>query len=91
VRAVADATAALKADPEPHWPHVSGITNFSVEAIEASWREMEFPVAIIPDMLEVLVEEEPWVAKQQNRGPRTREVLATFIDRSVVDEALASR
>jgi sulfonate transport system substrate-binding protein len=91
VRAVADATAALKADPAPHWPHVSGITRFSVEAIEASWREMEFPVAIIPDMLEVLVQEEPWVAKQQNREPRTRDVLATFIDRSVVEEALALR
>jgi NitT/TauT family transport system substrate-binding protein len=51
---------------------------------------MEFPVEIIPDMLEVLVEEEPWVAKQQNREPRSREVLATLIDRSVVAEALAA-
>jgi NitT/TauT family transport system substrate-binding protein len=91
VRAVADATAALKADPKPHWPHVQSIVNFSLDEIEASWHEMEFPVAIIPDMLEVLVEEEPWVAKQQNREPRSREVLATFIDRSVVEEALASR
>jgi sulfonate transport system substrate-binding protein len=90
-RAVADATAALKADPKPHWPHVSSIVNFTLDEIEASWHEMEFPVAIIPDMLEVLVEEEPWIAKQQNREPRNREVLATFIDRSIVEEALASR
>jgi NitT/TauT family transport system substrate-binding protein len=91
VRAVADATAALKADPAPYWSHVAGITTFSVEEIAAGWPEMQFPVQIIPDMLEVLVEEEPWVAKQQNREPRSREVLATLIDRSVVEEALALR
>jgi NitT/TauT family transport system substrate-binding protein len=90
VRAVAQATAALKADPAPYWPHVSSITRFSVEEIGAGWPEMEFPVRIIPDMLDVLVEEEPWVAKQQNREPRSREELATLIDRSVVEEALAS-
>jgi NitT/TauT family transport system substrate-binding protein len=91
VRAVADATAALKADPAPYWPHVSGITKFSVEEIAAGWPEMQFPVQIIPDMLEVLVEEEPWVAKQQEREPRSREALANLIDRSVVEEALALR
>ena len=90
VRAVAKATDALKADPAPYWPHVSGITGFSVEEIAAGWPEMGFPVQIVPDMLEVLVEEEPWVAKQQNREPRSRKVLATLIDRSVVEEALAA-
>jgi len=91
VRAAAKATDALKADPAPYWPHVSGITRFSVEEIAAGWPEMQFPVQIIPDMLEVLVEEETWVAKQQNREPRSREVLATLIDRSVVEEALAAK
>lgn len=91
MRAVADATAALKADPAPHWPHVSSVTGFSLEQIAAGWPEMEFPVRIIPDMLEVLVEEEPWVAKQQNREPRSRAALETLIDRSIVDEALATR
>lgn len=89
VRAVADATAALKADPAPYWPHISDITGFTVEEIGMGWPEMEFPVAIIPDMLDVLVEEEPWIAKLQNRAPRTRAELEKFIDRSVVAEALA--
>jgi NitT/TauT family transport system substrate-binding protein len=90
VRALGAATAALKVDAEPYWAHVASITGFSVDEIAAGWPEMEFPVEIIPDMLEVLVEEEPWVAKQQNREPRSREVLATLIDRSVVAEALAA-
>jgi NitT/TauT family transport system substrate-binding protein len=91
VRAVADATAALKTDPETYWPHVSSITGFTTEEISWGWPEMEFPVRIVPDMLDVLEVEEVWVAKERNRAPRTREELARFIDTSVVEEALASR
>lgn len=91
VRAVADATAALKSDPETYWPHVSSITGFTTEEISWGWPEMEFPVRIVPDMLDVLEVEEVWVAKERSRTPRTREELAVFIDTSVVEEALASR
>ena len=90
VRAVARATDALKSNPETYWPHVSDITGFSAEEIAAGWPEMEFPVRIIPDMLDVLEIEEVWVAKERNRAPRSREQLAVFIDRSVVDEALTA-
>jgi sulfonate transport system substrate-binding protein len=90
VRSVAKATEALQANPQQYWPHVSSITGFSVDEISKGWPEMEFPVEIIPDMLDVLVEEEPWIAKRQNREPRTREELEQIIDRSVVEEALSS-
>ncbi len=90
VRAVARATEALKAGPETYWPHVSSITGFSLEEIAAGWPEMEFPIEIVPDMLDVLEVEEVWVAKERNRAPRGRDELAVFIDRSVVEEALAA-
>ena len=90
VRAAAQATAALKDDPETYWPHVSSITGFTTEEISWGWPEMEFPVRIIPDMLDVLEVEDVWVAKERNRAPRSREELARFIDASVVEEALAS-
>ena len=51
---------------------------------------MEFPIEIVPDMLDVLEVEEVWVAKERNRAPRSRDELAVFIDRSVVEEALAA-
>jgi sulfonate transport system substrate-binding protein len=89
VRAVARATEALKQDPEQYWPHISSVTTFTEEEIAMGWPEMEFPVHIIPDMLDVLVEEEPWIAKLQNREPRTREQLAQYIDASVLEEAMA--
>ena len=56
VRAVAQATDALKDDPATHWPHVSSITGFTTEEISWGWPEMEFPVRIVPDMLDVLEE-----------------------------------
>ncbi len=90
VRSVAKATDALKEDPEQYWPHISSVTGFTVEEIGMGWPEMEFPVEIIPDMLDVLVEEEPWIAKQQNREPRSTEELEKLIDRSVVEEALST-
>ncbi len=91
VRAVAQASKALKKDPKPYWPHISSVINFDLEQIGWGWPETEFPVEIIPDMLDVLVTEEAWVAKVSNRAPRSREELAKFIDRSVVKEALSSR
>jgi ABC-type nitrate/sulfonate/bicarbonate transport system substrate-binding protein len=88
VRAVAEASKALKKDPKPYLPHISSVIGFSPEEISWGWPETEFPVEIIPDMLDVLVTEEAWVAKISNRAPRSREELAQFIDRSVVKEAL---
>ena len=90
MRAVAQAAAALKDDPETYWPHVSGVTGFTTEEISWGWPEMEFPVRIVPDMLDVLEVEDVWVAKERNRTPRSREELARLIDASVVEEALAS-
>jgi sulfonate transport system substrate-binding protein len=90
VRAVAQATQALKKDPAPYLDQIASVTGFSVEQIRWGWPETDFPVKIIPDMLDVLEREEVWVAKISNRAPRGREELAKFIDRSVVDEALSS-
>jgi NitT/TauT family transport system substrate-binding protein len=91
VRAVARATDALKKDPKPYWPHVSEVTGFTLGEIGWGWPEMQFPVRIIPDMLDVLEVEEAWVAQAANRAPRSRAELAKLIDRSVVEEALAGR
>jgi sulfonate transport system substrate-binding protein len=90
VRAVARATEALENDPEAYWPQVSSITSFTLEEISWGWPEMQFPVRIVPDMLDVLEIEETWVAKERNRVPRSRAELAGLIDHSVVEEALAS-
>lgn len=89
VRALIEATEVLKEEPEPYWPHVASVIGYNQEQIAGGWPEMEFPVEIIPDMLDVLETEDKWVARERDREPRSREELAQFIDRSVVAEALA--
>lgn len=91
VRAVADASKALKKNPAPYLQDISGVIGFSVDQIRLGWPETEFPVHIIPDMLDVLEVEEQWLARTANRPPRSRAELARFIDRSVVKEALELR
>jgi hypothetical protein len=41
-------------------------------------------------MLDVLTEEDRWVAPLQQRAPRTREALAAFIDATVLRDARRS-
>ncbi len=42
-------------------------------------------------MLDVLEEEDKWVAKERNRAPRTRAQLAVLIDDSLLKEAQKPR
>lgn len=91
VRAVADATAALQENPEAYWSEIGSVIGYTERQMADGWPEMEFPVRIVPDMLDVLETEEVWVAKERDRAPRSREELARFIDTSVVEEALAGR
>lgn len=91
VRAVIDATAALKENPEPYWPQVEEVIGYPVSDIRASWGEMDFPIHIVPDLLDVMVKEDVWVAQELGRAPRSREELAQFIDYSVLEEASAGR
>ncbi len=91
IRAINKANEAMKAGPTPHWQHVSSVAGWTLDEIAVAWPEMEFPLHIVPDMLDVLEVEEKWVAKERDRTPRTRDELAYLIDRSVVEEALAAQ
>lgn len=91
VRAVIDATAALQENPEPFWPQVEEVIGYPVAAIRDSWHDLEFPIHLVPDLLDVMVKEDVWVAQELGRAPRSREELAQFIDYSVLEEALAGR
>ena len=50
----------------------------------------QFLGTLVPDILDVLVEEDVWVAKEKNRTPRTRAELATLVDTSVMTEAMSA-
>ncbi len=53
------------------------------------WHHEGYPGTLVPDLLDVLVHEDSWVAKERKRVPRSRDELAKLIDASVLKEALA--
>jgi len=87
VRALLTAVEELKTKPAPHFPLIAKTTGHPIDRVARSWEHHAFPVAVPQDMLDVMVEEEKWVAPKQNRAPRSREALAAFFDPSILQEA----
>jgi NitT/TauT family transport system substrate-binding protein len=87
VRAVIDASGQIKKNPSEVLPLMVEQTKHSAEDIALGMKTHDYPGAPVPDLLDVLVAEEQWVAKDEKRAPRGRAELAKLIDRSVVAEA----
>ena len=89
VRALVAANESLKARPSDHFALIAKAVRQPVEKVSGTWEHHAFPMALPADMLDVLVEEDRWIAQGQKRAPRTREQLATFIDTTVLRDAMA--
>ncbi len=89
VRAVMDAAEATRADPAVTQALVQETGGFARQDILDAWKHHAFLATMPDDLLDVLVEEEQWLAARDDREARTREQLATLIDDSVYREALA--
>jgi NitT/TauT family transport system substrate-binding protein len=91
LRSLMTATGRLQSQPQDFWPYISSRLMHSVDLLERSWPQLRFTNGIASDLLDVLEEEDRWVAKERNRPPRTRAQLSTLIDSSLADEARRSR
>lgn len=89
VRATLRASADIRANPSRAWPYVEAVGTYKQPVIAKAWPHHSFPGVLAPDLLEVMVEEEIWLAGVEKREPRSREALAAMIDPSVLREALA--
>lgn len=89
VRATIKASADIRADPSLAWPYVEAVGTYKQPVIARAWPHHTFPGVLVPDLLDVLVEEEIFLAGVEKRQPRSRETLAAMIDPSVLEEALA--
>ena len=87
VRAVFAAAGAIKARPAEFFPLISRVTKHPVDQIARSWEHHAFPLVIPSDMLDVVTEEEKWIAKGLNRAPKTRAQLQAYFDPSIAEEA----
>jgi sulfonate transport system substrate-binding protein len=87
VRAIIRTSQTVRERPQDVQPVVAAKLGLPVEAVAASWSLFRFPASLPDDLLDAMVEQEPWMAKNQNRAPRSREALAALIDASVWQEA----
>jgi len=87
LRSLIAGSASLRDRPRELWPLLSSKLNYTEAMIEKSWPQLRYAGSMANDLLDVMVEEERWVAKERFRAPRTRQQLATVIDRSLLDEA----
>ena len=87
VRALIAAGDELKAKPQPHFPLIAKTIGQPADLVARAWEHHAFPYALPKDALDVMEQEETWVARSQKRAPRTRAALAEFIDTTVLAEA----
>ncbi|HEV8394594.1 MAG TPA: ABC transporter substrate-binding protein [Vicinamibacterales bacterium] len=87
VREIIAQTGHLRREPSNYFDLISRVTKHPAPEIARSWEHHGFSLAVAPDLLNLLVEEEKWVANIQSRPPRSRAELASFIDTSIIEEA----
>lgn len=88
LRSLITASKQLRDQPRQHWPLIAGKLSYTPELISKSWPDLRYAGGMVKDLLDVMEEEEVWVAKERNRTPRNRAQLATLIDDSLLKEAL---
>ena len=89
LRDLIDATADMKRDPTMAQKLVAKSGGFTMEELARCWDRHTWLAGYADDMLDVLTEEEAWLAPIEKRPALTRAELAPIIDRSAYLEALA--
>ena len=87
LRSLIQSSEQIRKQPRQYWPLIASKLNYTVETVSKSWPDLRFAGGMVPDLLDVMTEEEVWVAKERNRTPRNRAQLASLIDQSLLDEA----
>ena len=88
LRSLIASSEGIRQRPRQYWPLIAAKLKYTPETVSKSWPNLRYAGGLAPDLLDVMVEEETWVAKERNRTPRTRSQLAALIDRSLLDEAV---
>ena len=89
--AIIEAAEQIERDPRRAQQIVAQMSGHSPEIVAAAWPHHTYLAGKAADLLDVLVEEEQWLAESQGRAPRSREQLAQLIDYTLLDEVLAER
>ena len=88
-RHIIRASKLVKEQPQIGCEWLAKATGFDRGLIDRSFRYHDYCANIAQDQLEVLFDQDKWIAQEQGRAPRSREELSTLLDYSVYHEALA--
>jgi len=83
------ASQLVKEKPQIGCDWLAKASGFDRGLIERSFCQHDYIPCIVPDQLDVMVDQDKWIALEQGRAPRSREALATLLDDSVYHEAVA--
>ncbi len=89
IRAILDASEEVRTSPERAQALIVESGEFDPQDVQDSWVHQGWIAAVPDDLLDVLEVQEVWLAEQADREPRGREELATLIDTSAYEEAVA--
>jgi sulfonate transport system substrate-binding protein len=89
LRALIRTSLRIRERPQEAQPLIAAKLGLSDQIVAATWGLFRFPASIPDDLLDSMVEQERWMASNQNRAPRPREAIAALIDPSVWHEAQA--
>lgn len=89
IRAILDASEEIRKDPGRAQDLVRMSGEFDPQDVVDGWEHHRWLAAVPDDLLDVLEVQEQWLAERDGRVPRSRDELATLIDTSVYEEAVA--
>jgi sulfonate transport system substrate-binding protein len=90
LRSIIRSSREVRDHPERTQPLIAAKLNLTQQFVSTAWSLFDFPASISDDLLETMVEQEPWMAENQKRPPRSRQAIATLIDASLWEEAKGS-
>lgn len=88
VRALIAATDELQRAPSEAQRLVAQAAGLEIETVKDAWPYLTYPARLSPELADILLPVDEWVAKETGRAPRTRGELAKLIDGSVLREAI---
>jgi sulfonate transport system substrate-binding protein len=96
LKALITARGDMKRDPRPAQRLVvermaAYPPAYPLALISDSWSHHRYVMDKVPDLLDVMVEQEKWLARIDARQPRDRATLARLIDYSLLDEVMKER
>lgn len=74
--------------PDKVYARVASTMNMNATLVKAVWPVHSWPGVLPPDLLDVLVAEDQYVAGQDRRSAMSRDSLSTLIDSSVLADAM---